>query len=66
MSIRVCVYIWVFDLIPLINKPVYMSIPCGFYYYNSEIQLEIENGDTTSSSFIVQDCFSYPELFVFP
>ena len=28
--------------------------------------LEIRGSDTSGSSFIVQDCFSYPGFFVFP
>lgn len=37
-----------------------------FYYDCSVVQLEIRDSDTSRSSFIVQDSFSYPELFVFP
>ena len=35
-----------------------------FYYYSSIVELEVRDGDT-SSSFIVQDCFGYPVFFVF-
>jgi hypothetical protein len=38
---------------------------CLFYYYCSVVQLEIRDGDTSRSSFIVQDCFSYPRFFGF-
>ena len=38
-----------------------MSVLCSC----SVIQLEICNGDTAISSLIIQDCFSYPEYFVF-
>ena len=30
-----------------------------FYYYSSVVQLEIRDGDTSSSPLIIQDCFSY-------
>ena len=36
---------------------LFMQIPFGFYYYTSVVQLEIRNGDISSSSFIVRDCF---------
>ena len=42
-----------------------MPVPFCFCYYNSVVQLEIEEGDTSSSSFIIQDCFSYPGFSVF-
>ena len=45
---------------------IFMPIPCCYYYYCSAVQLEIRDGDTSRSSFIVQDCFSYPRFFVFP
>jgi hypothetical protein len=42
---------WVFD--SLINMSVFMPKPLGIYYYSSVIQLEIRDGDTFRSSFIV-------------
>jgi hypothetical protein len=36
------------------------------YYYFSVVQLEIRDGDTSRSSFIVQNCFNYPRFFGFP
>jgi hypothetical protein len=44
---------------------VFMTIPCGFYYTCSVIQIEIRDGDTSRSSFIIKICFSYPGCFVF-
>jgi hypothetical protein len=43
------------------------SIPilCNFYYYCSVLQLKVRNDDTSRSSFILQDCFSYAGFFVF-
>ena len=57
---------WVFDLIALINLSVFMRIPCNFYDYCSVVQFEMRDGDISRSSFIVQDCFSYPGIFVSP
>ena len=40
-----------------------MPIPCGFYYYSSAGQLDVRDGDSSGSSFIVQDCLGYPGFF---
>jgi hypothetical protein len=45
---------------------VFTLVPCSFYHYYSVVQLEIRDGDTFRSSFIVQDHFSYTGFFVFP
>ena len=47
----------------LINMPVFMPIPCCFYYYSSVVQLEVRTSKTSSISFIIQNCFSYPFMF---
>lgn len=44
----------------IFNLSVFMPIPYSFYFYCSVGQVEIRNGDTSISSFIAQDCFSYP------
>jgi hypothetical protein len=62
--IGVWIYFTVFDLIPLITLSVFMPVPCGFYYYCSVVQLEIRDVDTFQNTFIEQNCFSYPGLFV--
>jgi hypothetical protein len=41
-----------------------MPLPYSFYYNCFVIELEIKVGDTTGSSFIVQDCFCYPGLLL--
>jgi hypothetical protein len=64
-DIDVWIYIWIFNFITLINAFVFMPIPCSFYYYFSVVQLKIRDSDTSSSSFIVQDCFIYHEFLVF-
>jgi hypothetical protein len=72
MSIGFWVYFWVFNLIPFINLSVSILIPWSNYYYCFVVQLEVMNGNTSKSSFIVQDCvclflfcFCYPGFFVF-
>jgi hypothetical protein len=62
------VYTWVDLCLGLQFDPIdqcvyFISIPHSFYHYSSVVQLEIRNGDT-SSLFIVQDYFSYPQCFV--
>lgn len=54
-----------FSIFPLINLSVFMSVPCGFYYYCSIVQLEIKGGDI-SRSFIVHDCCGNLGPFVSP
>ena len=45
---------------------VFMSIPGYFQYCSSIEAFEVRHYDPSRSSFIVQDCFSYPRLFGFP
>ena len=44
---------------------VSVPIPCSFYHYCSVVQLVVRDGDAPSS-FIVENCFPYPGLFVIP
>ena len=62
MIIGVWNYVWVFNSSPLISMSVLVAVPYYFYYYSSVIEVEIWGGDTSSNSFIIQDCFSYPGL----
>jgi hypothetical protein len=43
---------------------------CEEFYWNFERNciesIEIRDGDTSRSSFIVEDCFCYPGFFIFP
>jgi hypothetical protein len=48
------------------NLSVSVTILCSFYYYSSVVWLEIRDGDSLRSLFIVQDQFSYPGSFVCP
>jgi hypothetical protein len=66
VSIDAWIYFWVFDLIPLINVLISLTIPCSIYHYSSLVQLEVRNHDFSRSSFIVQDWFGYPRFFIFP
>ena len=57
VSLSVWIYVWVFNLILLINVSVFMLIVCSFYYYSSVGQPEIRDGDTSGNSIIVQYLF---------
>ena len=63
---QVTISVWVFNSILLIYLPVSVPIPCSFYYYCSVVQLGVRDGNSSSSSFIVQECFCYTGYFVFP
>lgn len=62
-SMCIC-YVSVFDSVPFTNVSVSVTIPWCFHYY-SFVQLEFRNGEMSNSFFIIQDCFSYPGIFVF-
>jgi len=66
VTIGVWVHFWVLNFVPLINLPVTVPIPCSFYHYCSVEQLEIRDGDSPRSSFIVENSFHYPGFFVIP
>jgi hypothetical protein len=53
MTIGVWVNFWVFNSIPLIYLPVTAQKPCSFYNNCSVVQLEVRDGDSTSSFIIV-------------
>ena len=44
-SIGVQIYASTYNIIPLSNLHVFILIPYGFYYYSSELQLQIRDGD---------------------
>lgn len=54
-------------MVPLINPSVFLFLPtpCWFYYCNSLVQLKIWGGNTSSRSFITQECFSHPGFLCF-
>ena len=65
VSLGIWFHVWIFDLILLIKVSASVPIVCSFYHYCSVVQLEVRDGDSSQSSFIVQDCFAYPDfLFV--
>ena len=51
--------------IDCIDQIVFMPILCGLYYRSFVGQLEIRNGEASCSYFSVQDCLSYPGIFMF-
>ena len=52
------VYFWIFSSMLLINLTVF--IPIIFYYYCSVVELEVRDGATSRSSYIVQYYLSCP------
>ena len=53
-------------MIPLVNLSVFMSIPSCFHYCSSVIELDVRDGNASSSSFVIQDCFGSSGFLVFP
>ena len=66
MFLGVWIDIRVFDSVPLVLLSVLMSVPGCFQYCSSVVEFEVKDCDTSRSSLIVKDCFSYPWFFVFP
>ena len=68
--IGVWINIWVFYSILLVNISVYMPISIWFFYCISVIELDVRDGNASTSWFIVQYSFGYPVCFfcllVFP
>jgi hypothetical protein len=58
VTIGVWVHFWVLNSIPLIFLPVIVPVPCSFHHYCSVVQLEVRDGDSSKSSFIVENSFS--------
>lgn len=54
------------DIYYIFNLSDFMKMQFCFYYYISVVELELRYGDSSISYFIVQDCFIYLGLFVFP
>jgi hypothetical protein len=57
VTIHVWVHFWVFKSIALIYLTVIVLIQCSFYHYCSGVQLEVRDGDSPSSSYIVENSF---------
>jgi hypothetical protein len=66
VTISVWIHFWVFNFVPLIYPPVTVPIPCSFYHYCSVLQLEVKDGDSPRTTFIVENSFQYPGIFVIP
>ena len=66
MSISVWAFFCVFNAIQLIDLSGSVPITYSFYHYSSVVQLEFRGDDSQRSSFIVKNCFCYPEFLGFP
>ena len=66
MTIGVWVHFWVLNSIPLICLSVIVPVPCSFYHNCSIVQLEVREGDSKRSSFIVENSFGYPGFPCYP
>lgn len=51
VSIHGWIYVWIFNLVPLNNVSVFVTIPCCFCDHSTVVQLEIGDGDASRSSF---------------
>jgi hypothetical protein len=64
VPIGLWVYFWLFDLVSLINISVCTSTIVAFLNHHLSVtQLEIRDGDSSQSSFIVQDYLVYTGFF---
>ena len=63
--ISVWINIWVLHSIPLVNISVLMPIPSCFHYCSPILELDIRDGHSSESSFIVWNCFGYLEFYIF-
>ena len=64
--ISVWINIRIFDLTPIAHISIFMPVSSSFHNCSSMIEFDVKDGDASRSSFIVQDCFGYQGLFVFP
>jgi hypothetical protein len=65
VTIGVWIHFWVFNSIPLVYLPATRPMPCSFYHYCSLVQLEVRDGDSPRSSFLVENSFHYLGLSSF-
>ena len=67
-QVFICVWIniRVFNLIPLVNFSVFMSILSCFHYCGSVIELDIRDGETSVSSLLYRIVLVILGSFVFP
>ena len=65
VTIGVWVHSWVFTSILLTYLLVSVPIPYSFYHYCSVIQLEVRDGGSSRSSFIVEYNFHYSVFFCY-
>lgn len=62
--IDMCISVWVFGLIPMINRSLFSIKTIQFYYASSGLTLEIKNGDIFSNSFNCLGFFFEAILFI--
>jgi hypothetical protein len=66
VTIGMWVHFWVFNSIPLVYLSIAVTITCSLYHDYAVVQFEVRHGDSTRSSFIVEDSFYYSRFFVIP
>jgi hypothetical protein len=64
VTIGLWVQFWVFNTTPLNYLSISVPVTCSFYHYCSVLDLEIRDGDSCRSSFIVVNSFHYTGFFV--
>ena len=61
---KVCdFYFWIFYSIPLITLTASVQMPCNLHPSCSVVLLEVRDADSSSSSFIVKNCFGFSASF---
>jgi hypothetical protein len=66
VTIDVWVYFWIFNSILSIDLSIsVLPIPYDFYHYCSLIDLEIRDGDSPKSAFIVENYFALMDFLLF-
>ena len=65
-TVGIWVHFWIFKCIPLIYLPIFVPISCCYYHYFFVVELEIRDGDSPRSSFILDNSVLDPEFFVIP
>ena len=64
VSIGEWIYLWAFDLVPLIYISVFLPVTYCLDDCSFVVQSEVRKVNSSSSILISQDCFDYSESFV--
>ena len=64
VSIGAWIYLWVFDVVPLIYISVFLPVTYCLGDCSFVVQSEVRKVDSSSSILISQDCFDYSGSFV--